>query len=169
MIPSGQFAYSVIEHRANPADGSHSVLLGVVLEFLTHDMWVVSLIARDFLRDDEIASLDKLGRELLANPSVLLTQKVQKTLGSDGPMEPGDVVRLLADQNPYSIHFGEPGVLDIPDERSVEAASDFTSANMVRMIFTRKYLGSIGERDRQALPEHKPWFGRPQFWYLPAA
>ncbi|WP_156629671.1 hypothetical protein [Methylobacterium sp. Leaf85] len=98
--------FSYVEYRPNPARADGAVPLGLVIEFVRSDAWVVGLAMRSEFPKSLLAAMDPLARELADSRIQLMRDEVGKA--RELAKDPGDVLRILASANPWSLHVKPP-------------------------------------------------------------
>ena len=105
--------FSAVEYRPNPADSKTDVIdLGFLLEFTTPKFWVVGVVVRAGLTDEQLAGVDDLTRKVLEHRSDVLAREVDRVL----PLatRPGEALSLLASANPWSFNVARPNEVELP-------------------------------------------------------
>src|SRR5580693_653609 len=121
MTDNKKLWYSQLEFRYNPADPSQGSLdLGLALEFMTSQYWVVGLAMRAALDQTRLATLDELTRKLLENRMAVMTRELEHVLPKAQRL--GDVLKAFATSNPWSLYVSAPRSLAL--NASEKKASD---------------------------------------------
>jgi len=89
--------------------------MGMIMEFTTPEYWVVGLAARVAFPPKALEGLDPLSRELLERRPSVIEIEIGRLLNK--AEKPGDVLKLLAQYNQWSIHVTEPKIAQL-DERT---------------------------------------------------
>ena len=96
-------AFSRIRYLVDPAQPTSLVIpLGVAVEVVIGDQWMIGLCARTALSPDETALLDGIGRELLRNPFEALKREMSTLI--QNIEKPGDALNILASTNIWSLN-----------------------------------------------------------------
>ncbi|GJE18917.1 hypothetical protein [Methylobacterium marchantiae] len=98
--------FSYVEYRPNPARPEGAIPLGLVIEFVRSDAWVVGLAMRSEVPKSLLGGMDLLSRELADSRIQLMREEVGKA--RELAKNPGDVLRFLAEANPWSLHVKPP-------------------------------------------------------------
>jgi hypothetical protein len=115
MSKNREVHFSLIEFRPDPSDSKRDVeWLGVALEFTTPSYWIVGLAMRATLDSDTLSKLDPMSRELLEKRSDVMEAEIKQILPRAS--RTGDVLRLLAHNNQWSVHVSEPQTMEIKDD-----------------------------------------------------
>ena len=110
--------FSLIEFRPDPSDSKRGVeWLGIALEFTTPSHWIVGLAMRAIL-DSDLSKLDPMSRELLEKRSDVMEAEIKQILPRAS--QTGDVLRLLAANNRWSVHVTEPRTREIKDDSAAK-------------------------------------------------
>jgi hypothetical protein len=174
--------FSLIEFRSNPANSKEGVEhLGLVLEFTTPHYWVVGLAMRAALDPKILDKLDPLSRSLLENRSTVTESEIDDALRKAS--RPGDVLRLLAHSNPWSLHVTEPRTVEwdhaaVKGDQSINQILEqyifqvFKKAMAIepakRIVEAKKAHSAVPAARLQFPPEMPPmWMLPPQQWVMP--
>lgn len=115
MSKKREVHFSLIEFRPDPSDSKRDVeWLGVALEFTTPSYWIVGLGMRATLDSETLSKLDPMSRALLEKRSDVIEAEIKKILPQAS--RTGDVLRLLAVNNQWSMHVNEPQTMEIKDD-----------------------------------------------------
>lgn len=155
MMKPDHFNFSVIEYRANPSQRDENPLvLGFVLEFMLPDFYVVACAMLDPLEKEKLERMDPLTRELLEKPGSLLDEEIRTAITNTN--KPGDVLKYLAANNPWSIHVCPP------EEVETDSAVETQDMSIVRTA--EQHLHKICEmlivpKESAAIPDesHMTW------------
>src|SRR4051794_2697040 len=116
MTEHRRLHYAQVEFRPNPARPEEGRLpMGMIMEFTTPEYWVVGLAARVAFPPKALEGLDPLSRELLERRPSVIEIEIGRLLNK--AEKPGDVLKLLAQYNQWSIHVTEPKIAQL-DERT---------------------------------------------------
>ena len=121
-MQQNEFTYSFVLYRRNPADPTEGeLLLGVALEFVTDDYWVVALGMCDPIAEEILEEMDPLTKELLQRPTSILDHEVGDAINQAN--RPGDVLKGLSASNMWSIYVTAPERGKIATTRKARKAS----------------------------------------------
>ena len=156
MMKPDHFYFSVIEYRTNPSERDEDpIVLGFVLEFMLPDFYVVACAMLDPLEKEKLEQMDPLTRELLEKPGSLLDEEIRAAITNTS--KPGDVLKYLAANNPWSIHVCPP------EEVKSDSAAKTQDVSIVRTA--EQHLHKICEiltvpEESAATSEraHRSWF-----------
>ena len=185
MKKGDTICYSLLEYRPDPARPTEGRLgLGVALEFTTARYWVVGLAMRATIEKASLDAMDRLTKDVLENRVAVVAAEIQAVL--ELARQPGDVLRLAASRNPWSISIGVPVPLKVPaiedgERASVERILEeyvfhiFTRQHAIEDRVSRKRNGAaarrLAELSGTSLLSHAPEAAAlgdvPQAWMLP--
>lgn len=156
MMKPDHFCFSVIEYRANPSQrDENTIVLGFVLEFMVPDFYVVACAMLDPLEKEKLEQMDPITRELLEKPSSLLEEEIRAAITNTN--KPGDVLKYLAANNPWSIHVCPP--------KEVESESAVKTQDVSIDRMAQQHLHKVCEiltvpEESAAISEgaHRSWF-----------
>jgi len=175
--------FSSIEYRPNPLTSEGSMPLGLLLEFMLPQYWVVGLGVRAALPLEAIGLLDPMSRELIENRADLIVNDVDDALQK--AMRPGDVLSLLSKNNPWSIHVTEPRTLVVEPQaveriQSVDQAVDEFIVKVYRKTLEvgkpvvagrSSWLAHFKSKEPVPPPEvsamQTPWISQTRHWMRP--
>jgi hypothetical protein len=142
--------FSRIDYRPNPIDPVKDVVnLGFLLEFTTSEYWAVATLIVAALDDSALVAADKLSRELLEHRKEVIENEVRRVLPR--ARKPGEVLRLLAGSNPWSIHISAPGVLEqLPASATRDASVEKVAEKYAVCLFTTS-VSARGKRRKQTV------------------
>jgi hypothetical protein len=167
MTDNKKLWYSQLEFRYNPADPSQGSLdLGLALEFMTSQYWVVGLAMRAALDQTRLATLDELTRKLLENRMAVMTRELEHVLPKAQRL--GDVLKAFATSNPWSLYVSAPRSLAL--NASEKKASDKASTEKLAEDYVYKILEVTREKAlKDADTTEEPGLVEiPPMWMLPA-
>ena len=143
MIPKNALRYALLEYRTNPGRPEQgSFPIGIALEFTTAEYWVVALVLRANLDPVDLSSTDALTRELLENRAEILKAEVTQVI--ERAQSPGDVLRILADENPWSIHVSSPMETRLPSkDRQADLSVEKLLDHFIAMAWKRALAGAV--------------------------
>jgi hypothetical protein len=151
------------EYRRNPARADAGrILLGVGVEFLHEKLWIVGVQGRDFLTDAEVGLLDPIARDLLVSPIDLLGSKLRDVLRSGEAVQFGDVLRILAARNPWSLHVTPPEPFR-DEEILAHPASPEQIVRDSTLVYWKRYRLEHAPVTPAPSPI-RPWMARPRWW-----
>jgi len=140
-----QVWYSDIQFRPDPADSHRSVIdLGILLEFTTKEYWVIAVAIQAGIDDSKLAGLDGLTRKLLEHRTAVISRELDQVLPRAS--KPGEALKLLATENPWSIHVSFPTRVAIPS--SVRRGSSTTIEQIAERYVYSIYLNRLTESIR---------------------
>lgn len=178
-----RFQYALVEFRPVPArPEAGRTILGILLEFTTTEFWVVGLAARANLPSELIESLDPLSHEMMENRMKLMEDEIGRVL--ERAVKPGDVLRLLTEDNPWSLHVTKPATIEIDEADKSEVGSVENIAQHYLFSIYQKALAvrkrqprtgrrsdarQVTARSRPVLPEDviPAWMIPPRIWIEP--
>jgi hypothetical protein len=101
--------YAWIEFRRNPARAdARDVRLGLVIEFVTAEYWVVGYTLFPNL---EVSDLDPLSKSIVDRRETIVGEEIRKAV--DKATQLGDVVQLLSANNRWAMHVTEPATVEL--------------------------------------------------------
>jgi hypothetical protein len=135
MGTSERPAFSLIEFRPDPSTNARAVDLGMLVEWTTDEAWVVGLGMRAVVDEAKLSGLDALSRELVVNRSAVIEKEILGAIQS--ATEPGDVLKILATRNTYSMHITAPIPFELPRARTRDHTLDETVSHYILTLYKR--------------------------------
>jgi hypothetical protein len=109
-------AFVAVEYRLDLAGQRiKPINLGVLMEFVAGNIWTVGTAMLHTVDMAAVEDLDLMSRELIGGRADIIKNEISTALKA--ARRPGDVLRLLAEHNPWSFHVTPPETVVLPDAK----------------------------------------------------
>ena len=159
-----RFWSSPIDYRPDPTRPDEGkITLGVAVEAEFRHMWVVTVMARATLTEEELARLDGLGKALLREPIAFIAREVESILPQ--AKQPGDVLKLLARTERWSFHVTSPSKKELA---GTGKSPRVVMLNKLETLYAN-YVGRVAPPTPRSTASAPPWAAPPRQWNVPLA
>jgi hypothetical protein len=166
--------FSAVQYRADlSGQRIKPINLGVLMEFVAENIWTVGMAMLHTVDAAAVQDLDPISRELIEGRVNVIRSEMSAALKA--ARRPGDVLRLLAEHNPWAFHIMQPETVVLPVNKLDAVTVEKFAEKYVLEAYARKLhpepvivgrrLASL--RARQATTAAMVPAEAPPAWMLP--